>query len=133
MKATAGMIKLCHNLLEEEKQNYVGNTKDLLSLTMKLIMLLGHVNFSMNNTSMGRIKISLQKDLLSLCEADKPPTTSLLGDDFQKKIREGKESSKLKSYPRSYLPQYTGYQTRKGATKQTKIPEQQTISKKYKA
>ena len=29
MKATTGMIKLCHNLLKAEKQSYVVNTKDL--------------------------------------------------------------------------------------------------------
>ena len=33
-KETAGLIKLCDNLLKEEKQNYVVNTKDLLSLAV---------------------------------------------------------------------------------------------------
>ena len=59
VKATAGMIKLCDNLLKAEKQNYVVNTKDLLSLAMESIMLLGHVNFSMNNMRRDRIKNSL--------------------------------------------------------------------------
>ena len=65
VKATAGMIKLCDNLLQAEKQNYVANTKDFLSLAMESIMLLGHVNFSMNNMRRDRIKNSLQKDLHS--------------------------------------------------------------------
>ena len=65
VKATAGMIKLCDNLLKAQKQNYVANTKDLLSLAMESIMLLGHVNFSMNNMRRDRIKNSLQKDLHS--------------------------------------------------------------------
>ena len=42
VKATAGMIKLCDNLLKAEKQNCVVNTKDLLSLAMESIRLLGH-------------------------------------------------------------------------------------------
>ena len=75
VKATTGMIKLCHNLLKAEIQNYVANTKDLLSLAMEPIMLLGHANFSMNNMRRDRIKNSLQKDLNSLCEPGSPPTT----------------------------------------------------------
>ena len=90
VKAAAGMIKLCDNLLEAEKQNYVVNTKDLLSLAMESIMLQGHVNLSMNNMRKHRIKNSLQKVLHSLCEAGNPPTTLLLGDDLPKKIREVK-------------------------------------------
>ena len=54
VKATAGMIKLCDNL-----QSYVVNTKDLLSLAMETIMLIGHLNFSMNNMRRDRIKNSL--------------------------------------------------------------------------
>ena len=65
VKATAGMIKLCDNLLKAEKQNYVANTKDLRSLAMESIMLLGHVNFSMNNMRRDRIKNTLQKHLHS--------------------------------------------------------------------
>ena len=79
MKATAGMIKLCDNILKAEKQNYVVNTKDLLSLAMESIVLLGHVNFSMNNMRRDRIKNSLQEDLHSSCEAGNPPTILLLG------------------------------------------------------
>ena len=100
VKATAGMIKLCDNLLKAEKQNIVVNTKDLLSLAMESIMLLGHVNFSMDNMRKDRIKNSLQKDLHSLCEAGNPPTTTLLlEDDLPKKIREAKESLKFTSNP----------------------------------
>ena len=60
MKATAGMIKLYDNLLKSEKQSYVVNTKDLLSLAMNSVMLLGHVSFSMNNMRRDSIKNSLQ-------------------------------------------------------------------------
>ena len=72
-------------------------------------MLLGHVNFSMNNMTRERIKNCFQEDLHSLCEAGNPPTTLLLGDDLPKKIRDGKESSKFTSRPLSQLPRYTGY------------------------
>ena len=54
IKATAGMIKLCNNI--NRKKNYVVNTKDILFLTVELIMLLGHVNFSINNVRRDRIK-----------------------------------------------------------------------------
>ena len=117
VKATAGMINLCDNLLKAEKQNIVVNTKDLLSLAMESIMLLGHVNFSMNNMRRNRIKNSLQKDLHSLCESGNPPTTLLLGDDLPKKIREAKESSKLTSNTLPQPPRYTGYQNQKGNNK----------------
>ena len=113
VKATAGMIKLCDNLHKAEKQNYVVNTKDLLSFAMESIILLGHVNFFMNSMRRERIKNSLQKDLHSLCEAGNPPTTLLLGDVLPKKIREAKESSKLTSHPLSQLPRHTGYQNQK--------------------
>ena len=46
VKATACIIKLCGDLLKAEK---VVNTKDLMSTAMDLIMLLGHVNFSMRS------------------------------------------------------------------------------------
>ena len=93
VKATSSMNELCVNLLKAEKQNYVVNTKDLLSLVMESIMLLGHVNFSMNNMRRDRIKNSLQKNLHSLCEGGNPPTTLLLGYDLPKEIHEAKESS----------------------------------------
>ena len=117
MKATAGMIKLYDNLLKVEKQNIVVNTKDLLSLAMESIMLLGHVHFSMNNMRRDRIKNSLQKDLHSLCKAGNPSTTLLLGDDLPKKIREAKESSKLTSNPLPQPLRYTGHQNQKGDSK----------------
>ena len=74
---------------------------------MESIILLGHLNFSMNNMRRYRNKNSLQKDLRSLCEAGNPPTTLLLGDDLSKKTQEAKESSKLTSHPLSQPPQYT--------------------------
>ena len=114
-KATAGMIKLCDNLLEAEKQNYAVNTKDLLFLAMVSLMLLEHVNFSMNNMT-DRIKNSLQKDLHSLWEAGNPPATLLLGDDSPKKTREAKESSKGTSHPLSQPPRCTGFQNQKGSS-----------------
>ena len=116
VKATAGTIKLCDNLLKAEKQNYVVNTKDLLSLAMESIILLGHVNFSMNNMRRDRIKNSLQKDLHSLGESGNPPTTLLLGDDLPKKTHEAKESSKLISHFLSQPPRYAGYQNQEGAS-----------------
>ena len=106
MKATAGMLKLCDNLLKAEKQNYVVNTKDLLSLAMEL---LGHVNLSMNNIRRDRIKNNLQADLHSLYEAGNPPTTLLVGDNLPKRIQEVKESSKVTSNPLSQPSRYTGY------------------------
>ena len=81
MKAASVTIKLCDNLLKAEKQNYVVNTKDLLSLAMESIMLLGQANFSMNNMRRDRVKNSSQKDLHSLFEAGNPPITLLSGDD----------------------------------------------------
>ena len=49
VKIKAGMIKLCNNLLKTEKENYVVKTKDIQSSAVVSTMLLGHVNFSMNN------------------------------------------------------------------------------------
>ena len=106
MKATAGMLKLCDNLLKAEKQNYVVNTKDLLSLAMEL---LGHVNLSMNNIRKDMVTNNLQTDLHSLYEAGNPPTTFLLGDNLPKKIQEVKESSKVTSNPLSQPSRYTEY------------------------
>ena len=97
MKATSVTIKLCDNLRKAEKQNYIVNTKDLLSLAMESIMLLGHANFSMNNMRRDRIKNSLQKDLHSLFEAGNPPTTLLSGDNPPK------ESLRSKRIIKTYL------------------------------
>ena len=118
VKATAGMIKLCDNLLKAEKENIVVNTKDLLSLTMESIMLLGHVNFSMNNMRRDRIKNSLQKDLHFLCEAGNPPTTLLLGDDLPKKFMKQRSHQNLPQI--HFLNHYDtqDIQTRKGTAKQ---------------
>ena len=114
VKATAGMIKLSDNLLKAEKRNYVVNTEDLLSLAMESVMLLGHVNFSMNDMMRNRIKNSLLKDLHFSCEAGNPPTTSLFGDGLPKKIREAMESSKFTSHPLFQPSRCTGYQNQKG-------------------
>ena len=84
VKATAATIKLCDKLLKEEKQNYVVNAKDLLSLAMEPIMLIGHVNFSMNDMRSGRIKYRIQEYLHSSCEAGNPPNILLLGITSQR-------------------------------------------------
>ena len=110
------MIKLWDNLLTAEKQKFVVNTKDLLSSSMESIMLLGHVNFSMDNMRRNRIKNTLKKDLHSLREAGSPRTTLLLGDDLPKEICETKESSKITLHPISQPPPYTGYQNQKGGS-----------------
>ena len=44
VKTTADMIKLCDNLFKVEKQNYVVNAKDPLSIAMESTILLEHVN-----------------------------------------------------------------------------------------
>ena len=119
MKATSGTIKLCDNLRKAEKQNYVVNTKDLLSLAMESIMLLGHANFSMNNMRRDRIKNSLQKDLHSLFEAGNPPTTLLSGDNPPK--RKFAKQKNHQNVPQIYYLNHHGTQdikTRKGAAKQ---------------
>ena len=56
MKATAVIIKKCDSLLMAEKQIFVVDKKDPLSLTMESIILLGHVNISMNNMRRDSIK-----------------------------------------------------------------------------
>ena len=86
---------------------------------MESIMLLGHVNFSMNNMRRDAIKNIFEKDLHSLCEAGNSTTTLILGDDLPKKIHEAKGSSKHTSQPLSQLPRYTGHQKQKGGS-QTK-------------
>ena len=92
------MIKLCDNLVNAEKQNYIVDTKDLLCLTMESTMLLlGHINFSIKNVRKDRIR----KDLHSLCEAGNPAITLLLGDNFPKKVREAQESPKFTSHTQS--------------------------------
>ena len=69
-------------------------------------MLLGHINFSINNVRKDRIKNSLQKDLHSLHEAGNPVSTLLLGDNSPKKVREAQESSKLTSRTQSQTPKW---------------------------
>ena len=85
-----------------------------MSLIMESVMLLGHVNFSMNNKRTDRIKNSFQKDLHYLCEAGNTPKPLLLGDEPPKKTREAKESSKLSSYP--CLNWYTECQNQKAGS-----------------
>lgn len=95
VKATAGIIKLSESILQAEKQNYVVNTKEILSLAMESVMLLGFTNHSLNNIRREKIKYTLPKDLRSLCENGNPPTKLLLGDDLPRKIKEAKEASRL--------------------------------------
>ena len=99
VKAPAGMIKICDNLLKAEKQNLVVITKGLLPLFIDSIMLLGHENLSMNNMRRGEIKKSLQKGLQFLCEEGYPPTTLFLGDELLKKVWEVMASPKLTLHP----------------------------------
>ena len=98
VKAPAGMIKICDNLLKAEKQNLVVITKGLLSLFIDSTMLLGHENLSMNNMRRDGIKNSLQKGLQFLCEGY-PPMTLFLGDELPKKIWEVMASPKLTLHP----------------------------------
>ena len=49
VKATASLpYRTWEPNLKTEKQNYVVNTKDILSLAMELVMLLGHTNYLTN-------------------------------------------------------------------------------------
>ena len=68
-------------------------------------MLIGHVNFSMNDMRSGKIKYRIQECLHSSCEAGNPPNILLLGITSQR-------NPGSKGFIKTYLtsPISTGYQ-----------------------
>lgn len=91
---------MCDNLLEAGKLSYVVNTKDLLFLAIKFIMLLRNVIFSINHIRRDKIKNGLLRHLHFLyVVVGNPGTNLLLGDDVQNQ----KETHRAKSKPKGKL------------------------------
>ena len=106
---------MCDNFLKAENQNYVVTTKDLLSLAMESIILLGHVNFFMNK--MTRVR-NTQKDLYSLCEAVILLPLCFQGITSQRKSGKRRSHQNLLHVPFLNCRDTQDIKTRKGKAKQ---------------
>lgn len=56
VKGTAGLIKFFESILKAKKQNDVVKTKEILSLAVESVMMLGHINYYFNNIRREKIK-----------------------------------------------------------------------------
>ena len=98
VKATAAFIKVSEQIPHAERENYVINTKEVLSAALDDIMLLGNVSHSLDNLCKEKLRPTLSCDLQHLCDSSNSVTSYLFGDDLPGELK------KLKKLPETHFP-----------------------------
>ena len=86
---------MSEQILHAERENYVINTKEVLSAALDGVMLLGNVSHSLNNLRKEKLRPALSRDLQHLCDSSNSVTSYLLGDDLPRRIKEAKETARI--------------------------------------
>ena len=86
---------MSEQILYADRENYVINTKEVLSAALDGVMLLGNVNHSLNNIRKEKLRPTLSRNLQDLCVSNNSVTFYLLGDDFPRRIKEAKETARI--------------------------------------
>ena len=77
VKATAAFIKVSEQILYAGRENYVINTKKVLSAALDCVMLLGNVSHSLNNLRKEILRPTLRRDLQHHCGSSNLVTSYL--------------------------------------------------------
>ena len=78
-------------------------------------MLLGNVSHSLNNLRKEKLKPTLSRALQHLCDSSNSVTSYLLGDDLRKRIKEAKETARIRLSQKSQISHNNnGYNNRNG-------------------
>ena len=124
VKATAAIISVSEKILQAERENYVIKAKEVLSPALDGVILLGHVNHSLNKIRLEKLKPNLSKpNLQQLCDGSNLVATYLLRDDHPKRMKEVKETSRIALTQKPNRTPNYGYST------STSGPSKTTLSK----
>ena len=95
VKATAAFIKVSAQIIYAERENYLINNKELTSVALDGVILLGNVSRSLNNLRIEKLRQTLSRNLQHLCDSSNLVTSYLLGDDLPRRIKEAKETARI--------------------------------------
>ena len=82
-------------IIYAERENYLINNKELTSVALDGVILLGNVSRSLNNLRIEKLRQTLSRNLQHLCDSSNLVTSYLLGDDLPRRIKEGKETARI--------------------------------------
>ena len=83
------------HVMSKEENNQMINPKDVTTICLEALTLLGYVSKQLSNRRKDNIKNSINEDLRGLCDHERPTTKFLLGDDLSKGSRDAREIAKL--------------------------------------
>ena len=69
VKATAAFIKVSAQIIYAERENYLINNKELTSVALDGVILLGNVSRSLNNLRIEKLRLTLSRNLQHLCDS----------------------------------------------------------------
>ena len=81
VKVTATLIKVSEEISSMLRENYIINTKEVLSAALDGVILLGNVSHSLNNLRKEKLKPTFIRDLQHLCDSSNSVTSHLLAKE----------------------------------------------------
>ena len=90
-RATMAVVSVMNQVLTDEENNRVTDTKTVLRGCLDAISLLGHTSRETSNRRKANIKPCLDSKCQQICSPEIPTTQWLLGDDLSKGARDAKE------------------------------------------
>ena len=107
IKATAAITNILKDVLSAEAESKMVDVKSIIRNSLDAVTLLGSISHDISVKRKQNIRNSLNYQYQPLCNANRPTTQFLLGDDLQKGMKEAQESSRLgitysAKYPKTY-------------------------------
>lgn len=102
-KATSAVTTMLNDILVADKESKLADIKKLVKNGLDAVTLLGSIQHELSGRRKHNIRPALNTQYHPLCNANRPTSEYLLGDDLQKGMKEAQEASKLaKSYPSTF-------------------------------
>ena len=89
---------MSEQIFRTERENYVINTKEVLSVALDSVILLENVSHSLNNLCREKLRPTLSRDPQYHCDSSNSVTSSLLRDGLLKRIKEAEETARITLY-----------------------------------
>ena len=94
-RSAMAMTQVITHAMKKEEKGEMMNPKDVTSICLEAITLLGYVSKQISNRRKDNLRSYVNDDVRALCDHERPTTKWLLGDDLTKGAKDARELSKL--------------------------------------
>jgi hypothetical protein len=94
-RATMAVLNIAEAAIQEERRGHTISLKNVLNGALESTLLLGHVSHELSTKRKSNLRNCLDSTMQSLCDADKPTTKWLFGDDVFKSADEASKLQRL--------------------------------------